>query len=72
MTNHNWIYDVLNEIDAYAQLNDLPELSKSVTHTRRIAQNETCNATREPIQDSIKAQNSSDECHKKTTETHLL
>ena len=37
---HNWIYDVLADLRAYAEENDLPALAAQVTATLRVADKE--------------------------------
>lgn len=34
---HDWIFDVLSDLHAYAESNELPELEQSVKETLRIA-----------------------------------
>jgi hypothetical protein len=56
---HNWIYDVLADLRAYAEQNDLPALAAQVTATLRVADLEITGGTSEAVHrhDSSEAAN---------------
>lgn len=46
---HNWIFDVLADLRAYAEQNDLPALAAQVTATLRVADLEIAGGTSEAV-----------------------
>jgi hypothetical protein len=44
MRRHDWIFDMLSDLQDYALANDLPELAQSVGSALAVAQRETAGA----------------------------